>query len=75
MADSWIPVLVGLAVLGLGIALVATGWSYPVTTCFSGPAMEPSCSTNYTDSITAVALLAGGVAGIVSGSRRLWNAR
>ncbi len=75
MADSWIPVLVGLAVLGLGIALVAAGWSYPVTTCFSGPMMEPSCSTNYADSITAVALLAGGVAGIVSGSRRLWNAR
>ena len=75
VADSWIPVLVGLAVLGLGTVLVVAGWGSPVTTCFSGLAMEPSCSTNYADSITAVALLSGGVAGIVSGGRRLWNTR
>ncbi len=73
MADSWIPALVGLGVLVLGIGLVVIGWSYPVTTCVSVQGMETSCSTNYADSVTALALMTGGVVGVVFGSRRLWK--
>lgn len=75
MADSWIPALVGLVALVFGVGLVVVGWGYPVTTCWGGQGVEPSCSTNYADSITAIALIAGGVAGVVFGSRRLWSVR
>ena len=75
MVDSWISALVGLVALVLGVGLVAVGWGFPVTTCWGGQGIDPSCSTNYADSITAISLLAGGVAGVVFGSRRLWKLR
>jgi hypothetical protein len=73
MADSWIPALVGLLGLVVGLGLVVLGWSFPVTTCMSVQGMEPSCSTSFVDSVTGIVLFTGGIVGVVLGGRRLLN--
>ena len=70
MALRWTDIVIGLAVVGLGLLLILFGSGYSVATCFNS-----SCTTDYTGLATSIVFMTSGVLSISFGIRKIWMAR
>ena len=70
---SKLSVLIRALVILAGIAILAIGWSYPVTTCMSGTGIETTCTRDLQATGIAVAVFVLGLGTAFAGSVSLYS--